>query len=71
MNRMSTQIKNEIWQNELLTAKEVADYLRVDRATVWRWCKQGVIPAFRVGRSWRIHQDDLKQLGREREINGT
>lgn len=45
--------------NEILTVQEVANYLRVSRVTIWRWCKQGVLPASRVGRNWRIHREDL------------
>ncbi len=46
-------------QNKLLTVQEVAVYLRISRVTAWRWCQQGTIPAFRIGRNWRIHQNDL------------
>lgn len=52
----------DIWRNELLTVSEVAAYLRVGRVTVWRWCKQGLIPACQVGHHWRIHRDDLRRL---------
>jgi len=51
-----------IQQNELLTVQEVADFLRVGRVTVWRWCKDGTIPACRVGRNWRIPRDDFLEL---------
>ena len=47
---------------QVLTVGEVAAYLRVNRATVWRWCQQAVIPATRVGRTWRIHRDDILDL---------
>jgi len=50
-------------QNELMTVKEVAAYLRVSRVTVWRWCQQGVLPAFRIGRDWRIRREELLKLG--------
>jgi excisionase family DNA binding protein len=59
MNVKSNQINEDIQQNELLTVREVAAYLRVGRVTIWRWCKEGAIPAFRVGRNWRIPRDDL------------
>ena len=59
---MSTNIDKHIQQNELLTVREVAQYLRVSRVTVWRWCQQGVIPASQVGRNWRIRRDDLLHL---------
>jgi excisionase family DNA binding protein len=61
---MSTQADGNILPNELLTVKEVADYLRVSRVTAWRWCQQGVIPAFRIGRNWRIRREDLLDLER-------
>ena len=59
---MSRHGEGNTWQNELLTVKEVAAYLRVSRVTVWRWCQHGTIPAARVGRNWRIHRDDLLHL---------
>ena len=59
MNDQSTENKQNILQNEVLTVSEVATFLRVSRATVWRWCHHGTIPALRVGRSWRIYRDDL------------
>jgi excisionase family DNA binding protein len=49
-------------ENELLTVKEVAAYLRISRVTAWRWCQEGIIPAFRIGRSWRIRRDELLKL---------
>jgi excisionase family DNA binding protein len=55
--------KDNPFKDELLTVREVATYLRVKRVTVWRWCKQGTIPAFQVGRSWRIRKSDLLRLG--------
>jgi excisionase family DNA binding protein len=51
-----------IWKNKLLTVKEVSTYLRVSRVTVWRWCQQGIIPAFQIGRNWRIRRDELLNL---------
>ena len=59
---MSTQREHSIEQNELLTVKEAAAYLRVSRVTAWRWCQEGIIPAFRIGRNWRIPRDELLEL---------
>lgn len=55
--------QQDIWQNELLTVKEVAAYLRVTQVTALRWCRQGIIPAFRIGRNWRIRRDELLKVG--------
>ena len=59
---MSTEDSELLLQNEVLTVKEVASYLRVSRVTVWRWCQQGLIPASQVGRNWRIRRGDVLQL---------
>lgn len=36
--------------DELLTTAEVAAYLKLSQRTAWRWCKDGRLPAFKVGR---------------------
>ncbi len=59
MDEKTTPATNIAGKKELLTVREVADYLRVSRVTVWRWCQQGFIPAFRLGRGWRIRRTDL------------
>jgi excisionase family DNA binding protein len=46
---------------EVLTVAEVANYLRVSETTVWRWCSDGRLPAFRIGRGWRVQRGDLEQ----------
>lgn len=52
-------------QQPFLTPQEVADLLRVSVYTVRRWIKEGHLPAYKVGRGWRISEPDLgKWLGR-------
>ena len=43
----------------VLTVAEVAAYLKISPTTVWRHCAQGKLPAFRVGRQWRVERHDL------------
>jgi excisionase family DNA binding protein len=43
----------------VLTVAEVAAYLKISPTTVWRHCSQGTLPAFRVGRQWRVERRDL------------
>ncbi len=45
---------------ELMTVKEVAEYLRLCRTTVWRWVVE--IPAYRVGRGWRIKRLEVEKI---------
>ena len=46
----------------LLTTQEAAEFLRVSRATIRRWCKAGQLPAVRIGRQWRIDMDQLERV---------
>lgn len=55
--------------DEILTAQEVADYLRVSRATVWRWCASGQLKAFKAGRSWRIRGSSMEEFVSQTESN--
>jgi excisionase family DNA binding protein len=42
-----------------LTPQEVADLLRVSSMTVYRLIKSGEMPAIRVGKAFRIPEDEL------------
>lgn len=39
---------------QIMTAREVADYLRLAEATIYKLARSGEIPAAKVGRSWRF-----------------
>jgi excisionase family DNA binding protein len=41
-------------QEKLLTAVQLAEYLKVDKFTVYRLVSQKKIPAFKVGNQWRF-----------------
>jgi len=45
--------------DQLLTAAEVADHLRVSTMTVYRLVRRGELPAVRVGRNYRVRAADL------------
>jgi excisionase family DNA binding protein len=47
-------------QDVMLTIKEVAQYLHVVPLTVYRMIDRGDLPAVKVGRVWRIRQQDLQ-----------
>ena len=46
-------------QDEMLTPPEVAEYFKVPVQTVWRWFRNGTLPAVKIGRHWRIRRDKL------------
>jgi excisionase family DNA binding protein len=43
-------------QENLLTTEQVAQYLKVDKFTVYRLVTQKKIPAFKVGNQWRFNR---------------
>lgn len=46
-------------RSRLLTPAEVAEQLRVSAMTVYRLIKAGELPAARIGKSYRIREDDV------------
>lgn len=44
---------------DILTLKEIAEYLRISEATVLEWAEKGEIPTGKFGESWRIRRADL------------
>jgi excisionase family DNA binding protein len=59
-------LQNPFSEARLLTVNEVADHLRVSRMTVYRLIKDGEMPAFRVGRSYRLREEDVHTYLNER-----
>jgi excisionase family DNA binding protein len=43
----------------IMTVKEVAEYLRMSEAKIYRLVKQGVLPVVRIGKTWRFRKDLL------------
>lgn len=48
-------------EDRLMTAKEVAQYLRLDEHTVYRMARRGEIPAYKVAGKWRFRRGALEQ----------
>jgi excisionase family DNA binding protein len=54
-------------QPRILTLQEVAEYLRVHRATIYRLLRLKKIPGFRIGSDWRFNIDEIDHWRREEE----
>ncbi len=46
-------------QQSFFTPQEISDLLQVSVHTVRRWIRDGDLPAYRIGRLWRIKPGDL------------
>jgi excisionase family DNA binding protein len=51
-------IKHSLTGN-ILTAREVAAYLRLTETTVCKLAVSGELPGFKIGKSWRFDKDEI------------
>jgi len=47
--------------DEILTLKEVAEYLKLNDKTAYRLAAEGKLPGFKVGGSWRFRREDIER----------
>jgi excisionase family DNA binding protein len=53
-------------EKEIITSKEVAEYLNIHPLTVRKYAKEGKIPAFKIGTDWRFHKKYIDQWIKEK-----
>jgi excisionase family DNA binding protein len=45
--------------NRLINIEELADYLRIQKQTIYNWLNQGKISGIKVGGVWRFDRKDV------------
>ncbi len=53
-------------KKEILTTKEVAEYLHIHPFTVHKLARDGQIPAFKIGTDWRFHKNYIDRWIRQK-----
>ena len=66
---MPTNHSGDISDVKFLTVAEVAATMRVSKMTVYRLVHSGELPAVRVGRSFRVTEDDVNEYLRKSFYN--
>jgi excisionase family DNA binding protein len=57
-------------QDEILTLKEVAEYLKLAEKTAYRLASDGKLPGFKAGGSWRFQKIDIeKWIENQKNLN--
>jgi len=56
--------------SRLLTVAEVATLMRVSRMTVYRLIRRGQLKAIRVGRNYRVRENDLELYLEAQAVTG-
>jgi len=44
-------------EKQIMTVKQVAEYLQMDEHTVYRLARQGILPSFKIAGQWRFKKD--------------
>ena len=47
---------------KLITAKELAQFLKLSESTIYKLAVQGEIPGVKIGDSWRFDQQDIERM---------
>ena len=43
----------------IMTIREVGEYLKIDKSTIYRLLKRGGFPGWKLGSDWRFHQSAI------------
>jgi excisionase family DNA binding protein len=49
----------------IVTVKELASFLKLAEATIYRLVSWGELPAFKIGDSWRFNMEEVLKLFQE------
>ena len=55
----------EVAMANIVTAKEVGQYLKLSESTIYKLASNGEIPGFKIGDSWRFDMEDILRLIRD------
>ncbi|MBA4391997.1 MAG: DNA-binding protein [Desulfobacca sp.] len=52
----------------IMKAKEIGEYLKLTPSTIYNLASDGVLPGFKIGRSWRFDREEIfKIINRQKE----
>jgi len=54
---------------EILTVKQLANYLQMNEHTIYRLAKSGKIPALKIGAEWRFKKNLIDKWIEEKSIS--
>ena len=56
-------------ESDWLTIAEASDYLKVTRATLYRWAREGRVRLYKLGaRATRVRRSDLDQMAQPKDF---
>jgi len=49
-------------EDKIMNVEDLAKFFGVTDQTIWRWCKSGKLPAFKIGSQWKMRQSDIARV---------
>ena len=46
---------------DIYDTNQLARFFRVTEETICEWCKEGKLPAFKIGQRWRVRAMDMQR----------
>jgi len=56
--------------DDIITVKELAEYLKIAEKTAYRFASEGKVPGFKVGSAWRFRKSEIDRWIAEQEQKG-
>jgi len=66
---MNKKIINGNSEEEVMTVREVAAFLKLSQATIYRLAQAKKIPAMKIGRTWRFQKQLVEEWMRQESAN--
>jgi len=57
-------------EREVLTVEETAAYLQIHKATVYKYIREGLLPAARLGKVYRLRRRDVDAFLETMKLTG-
>lgn len=57
--------QESIFMSDILSVREVAQYLKLNAQTVYRLVREGKLPASKIGKQWRFSRREIEALVRD------
>jgi len=52
---------------DILTVKELAEFLKIAEKTAYRFASEGKVPGFKIGSAWRFRRSEITRWITEQE----
>jgi excisionase family DNA binding protein len=68
LSKMTTERKDTpSAAGQVMTVREVAEWLRIHPTTLYRLLREDKIPGFRIGADWRFNRETVEEWLKQRE----